>query len=232
MFCPPVSSSRPLFQPRVWTCCPVFVLAPGARVYIACRDVLKGESAASEIRADAKNSQVLVRKLDLSDTKSIRAFAEGFLAGKAPVSRQKSRKLGVGLIAPPCIICDLYIRTTIDLTGQVLPHEPAGQGIGGGQAGQDPYHLFPQQWGCWALCLGLHLGIKVWPWCHSLFSSWESTFCATGTKWSCAAANIFLSLGKWLAFTKDYEIHARQGLCLSCFMTGCPAHSWVSLAQS
>ncbi|EGV91863.1 Retinol dehydrogenase 12 [Cricetulus griseus] len=53
----------------------------GARVYIACRDVLKGESAASEIRADTKNSQVLVRKLDLSDTKSIRAFAEGFLAG-------------------------------------------------------------------------------------------------------------------------------------------------------
>ncbi|KAM5241540.1 LOW QUALITY PROTEIN: retinol dehydrogenase 12 [Hipposideros larvatus] len=52
----------------------------GARVYIACRDVLKGESAASEIRADTRNSQVLVRKLDLSDTKSIRAFAEGFLA--------------------------------------------------------------------------------------------------------------------------------------------------------
>ncbi|KAK2495270.1 hypothetical protein MC885_002498, partial [Smutsia gigantea] len=52
----------------------------GARVYIACRDVLKGESAASEIRADAKNHQVLVRKLDLSDTRSIRAFAEGFLA--------------------------------------------------------------------------------------------------------------------------------------------------------
>lgn len=52
----------------------------GARVYMACRDTQKGESAASEIRADTKNSQVLVRKLDLSDTKSIRAFAEGFLA--------------------------------------------------------------------------------------------------------------------------------------------------------
>ncbi|KAF3831060.1 hypothetical protein GH733_002298 [Mirounga leonina] len=42
---------------------------------------MKGESAASEIRADTKNSQVLVRKLDLSDTKSIQGFAEGFLAG-------------------------------------------------------------------------------------------------------------------------------------------------------
>lgn len=63
---------------------------------MACRDTQKGESAASEIRADTKNSQVLVRKLDLSDTKSIRAFAEGFLAGKTPVSSWKSRKLGVG----------------------------------------------------------------------------------------------------------------------------------------
>lgn len=78
------------------------VLAPGARVYIACRDVLKGESAASDIRADTKNSQVLVRKLDLSDTKSIRAFAERFLAGKVPASSQESRKLNyVGMTAPP-----------------------------------------------------------------------------------------------------------------------------------
>lgn len=115
-------------------------------MYIACRDVLKGESAASEIRADTKNSQVLVRKLDLSDTKSIRAFAEGFLAGKSPANRQKSRKLGVEVAVPPCATWDPYIRATIDPTGQVLPLEPAGQGIGGGQAGQDPYHGFPQQW--------------------------------------------------------------------------------------
>ncbi|XP_074092161.1 retinol dehydrogenase 12 isoform X4 [Macrotis lagotis] len=52
----------------------------GAKVYIACRDILKGESAASEIRAATKNQQVFVRKLDLSNTKSIRAFAEAFLA--------------------------------------------------------------------------------------------------------------------------------------------------------
>ncbi|KAG8511768.1 Retinol dehydrogenase 12, partial [Galemys pyrenaicus] len=73
-------SLGPLPTRRVRTHPPVFALASGARVYIACRDVLKGESAASEIRADTKNIQVLVRKLDLSDTKSIRAFAEGFLA--------------------------------------------------------------------------------------------------------------------------------------------------------
>lgn len=52
----------------------------GARVYLACRDVQKGELVASEIQATTGNSQVLVRKLDLADTKSIRAFAEGFLA--------------------------------------------------------------------------------------------------------------------------------------------------------
>ncbi|XP_028932174.1 retinol dehydrogenase 12-like isoform X2 [Ornithorhynchus anatinus] len=52
----------------------------GARVIIACRDVLKGESAAGEIRAETGNRQVLVRKLDLADTKSIRAFADRFLA--------------------------------------------------------------------------------------------------------------------------------------------------------
>jgi hypothetical protein len=81
-------------------------------VYIACRDVLKGESAASEIRADTKNSQVLVRKLDLSDTKSIRAFAEGFLAGEAPVGSKESRKPSMGMAAPPWTYCGPYIRIT------------------------------------------------------------------------------------------------------------------------
>ena len=54
----------------------------GARVYIACRDVPKGELAAREIQLMTGNQQVLVRKLDLADTKSIRAFAKDFLAGK------------------------------------------------------------------------------------------------------------------------------------------------------
>lgn len=54
-----------------------------------------------------------MRKLDLSDTKSIRAFAEGFLAGKAPESNYKSRKLGVGEAASSEITSDPYIRTII-----------------------------------------------------------------------------------------------------------------------
>ena len=98
--------------------------------------MLKGESAASEIRADTKNSQVLVRKLDLSDTKSIRAFAERFLAGKVPVSSQEGRKLSVEWLLHP---------------GHL--DKPAGQGVGkgieGGQAGQDPYRHFVPQWESW-----------------------------------------------------------------------------------
>ncbi|XP_008058256.1 retinol dehydrogenase 11 isoform X3 [Carlito syrichta] len=53
----------------------------GARVYLACRDVQKGELVAREIQTTTGNEQVLVRKLDLSDTKSIRDFAKDFLAG-------------------------------------------------------------------------------------------------------------------------------------------------------
>ncbi|XP_078515673.1 retinol dehydrogenase 12-like [Lissotriton helveticus] len=51
----------------------------GARVFIACRDVPKGEAAACEIRAETGNEQVVVRKLDLADTKSIREFVENIL---------------------------------------------------------------------------------------------------------------------------------------------------------
>ncbi|XP_029454716.1 retinol dehydrogenase 12-like [Rhinatrema bivittatum] len=48
----------------------------GARVIIACRDILKGEAAACEIRATTGNEQVVVRKLDLANTKSIKEFSE------------------------------------------------------------------------------------------------------------------------------------------------------------
>ncbi|GAB5572965.1 retinol dehydrogenase 11 isoform X4 [Prionailurus iriomotensis] len=52
----------------------------GARVYLACRDIQKGELVAREIQTMTGNQQVLVRELDLADTKSIRAFAKDFLA--------------------------------------------------------------------------------------------------------------------------------------------------------
>ncbi|NWR70928.1 RDH12 dehydrogenase, partial [Centropus unirufus] len=55
-------------------------LARRGKVIIACRDTAKAEAAASEIRAETGNEQVVVKKLDLADTKSIREFAEKFLS--------------------------------------------------------------------------------------------------------------------------------------------------------
>lgn len=63
------------------SCCSPCPLLAGARVIIACRDIAKADAAASEIRAETGNQQVIVKKLDLADTKSIREFAEKFLAG-------------------------------------------------------------------------------------------------------------------------------------------------------
>uniref|UniRef100_A0A8C2AXA0 Si:dkey-73n8.3 n=1 Tax=Cyprinus carpio TaxID=7962 RepID=A0A8C2AXA0_CYPCA len=48
----------------------------GARVILACRDLLRAEQAAGDISRDVENADVVVRKLDLSDTKSICDFAE------------------------------------------------------------------------------------------------------------------------------------------------------------
>ncbi|KFP24798.1 Retinol dehydrogenase 12, partial [Colius striatus] len=55
-------------------------LARRGKVIVACRDTVKAEAAASEIRAETGNQQVIVKKLDLADTKSIREFSEKFLA--------------------------------------------------------------------------------------------------------------------------------------------------------
>lgn len=43
---------------------------------MACRDLERAEEARTDILEDTGNENVVIRKLDLSDTKSIRAFAE------------------------------------------------------------------------------------------------------------------------------------------------------------
>ncbi|XP_038653720.1 retinol dehydrogenase 12-like isoform X2 [Scyliorhinus canicula] len=48
----------------------------GALVIMACRDVEKGEDAAKEIIEETGNSLLIVKRLDLADTKSIREFAQ------------------------------------------------------------------------------------------------------------------------------------------------------------
>ncbi|XP_072122694.1 retinol dehydrogenase 12 [Mobula birostris] len=51
----------------------------GARVILACRDLTKAEAAAQDIREDTGNKQVIVRELDLANTRSIYQFAENIV---------------------------------------------------------------------------------------------------------------------------------------------------------
>ncbi len=51
-----------------------------AQVILAVRDVDKGEDAAQKIRREYPQAQVTVMLLDLSDLKSVRSFAQAFLA--------------------------------------------------------------------------------------------------------------------------------------------------------
>lgn len=48
---------------------------------MACRDLERAEEARTDILEDTGNENVIIRKLDLSDTKSIRAFAELVIKG-------------------------------------------------------------------------------------------------------------------------------------------------------
>ncbi|XP_028821297.1 retinol dehydrogenase 12-like isoform X2 [Denticeps clupeoides] len=48
----------------------------GARIIMACRDMEKADTALREVIDASGNQDVVTRKLDLSDTKSIRQFAE------------------------------------------------------------------------------------------------------------------------------------------------------------
>lgn len=49
---------------------------------MACRDVAKAENALKEITEESGNPNIVIRKLDLSDTKSIKEFAEVINRGK------------------------------------------------------------------------------------------------------------------------------------------------------
>lgn len=49
----------------------------GAKIIIACRDMEKAEAAVKEIIDKSDNQNVICKKLDLADIKSIREFAEG-----------------------------------------------------------------------------------------------------------------------------------------------------------
>ena len=52
----------------------------GASVTLACRNETEGRARADEIRAEVPNADLEVRKLDLGDLSSVRAFVDGYLA--------------------------------------------------------------------------------------------------------------------------------------------------------
>uniref|UniRef100_A0A672J6R7 Retinol dehydrogenase 12, like n=1 Tax=Salarias fasciatus TaxID=181472 RepID=A0A672J6R7_SALFA len=58
----------------------------GARVIIACRDMEKAKAAVKETIESSGNDNVVCKKLDLSDTKSIREFAEGINQDEAKLN--------------------------------------------------------------------------------------------------------------------------------------------------
>ncbi|XP_062335553.1 retinol dehydrogenase 12 isoform X2 [Osmerus eperlanus] len=75
----------------------------GARIIMACRDVEKAESARTEIMDDAGNEEVVVRKLDLSSTSSIRELAE--------IINREEQKLNILINNAGIMMCP-YSKTT------------------------------------------------------------------------------------------------------------------------
>ena len=52
----------------------------GARIILACRDTVKAEEAAKEIREKSGNGNIVVRALDLSSLASVKQFAKNLIS--------------------------------------------------------------------------------------------------------------------------------------------------------
>lgn len=72
--------------------------AAGARVVLAVRTPAKGEAARAEILAGHPTAQLEVRRVDLADLDSVRAFADGLLAAGTPVDLLLNN---AGVMMPP-----------------------------------------------------------------------------------------------------------------------------------
>ncbi|MGB5349684.1 MAG: SDR family NAD(P)-dependent oxidoreductase, partial [Polyangiales bacterium] len=59
----------------------------GASVTLACRNEAEGAARADEIRAEVPNADLEVRKLDLGDLSSVRAFVDGYLGAHDSLHR-------------------------------------------------------------------------------------------------------------------------------------------------
>ena len=70
----------------------------GAEVILAVRSPEKGEAARAEILRDAPGAAIQVRRLDLADLSSVRAFAAGIIEDKKPLHALVNN---AGVMAPP-----------------------------------------------------------------------------------------------------------------------------------
>ena len=70
----------------------------GAEVILAVRSPEKGEAARAEILRDAPGAAIPVRRLDLADLSSVRAFAAGIIEDKKPLHALVNN---AGVMAPP-----------------------------------------------------------------------------------------------------------------------------------
>jgi NAD(P)-dependent dehydrogenase (short-subunit alcohol dehydrogenase family) len=61
------------------------IAAAGGRVVMAVRTEAKGAAAADDIRRDVPDAALEVRRLDLADLASVRAFADGLIADGRPI---------------------------------------------------------------------------------------------------------------------------------------------------
>lgn len=75
----------------------------GAKVFLACRSLEKGEAARQEIIQVTKNSQIYCRHLDLGSLDSIRVFVREFLAEE---SRLDVLINNAGWTGPRCLTVD------------------------------------------------------------------------------------------------------------------------------
>uniref|UniRef100_A0A8C7GCS2 Retinol dehydrogenase 12-like n=1 Tax=Oncorhynchus kisutch TaxID=8019 RepID=A0A8C7GCS2_ONCKI len=86
----------------------------GARIIMACRDMEKAEGALKEVIEGSGSQNVVIKKLDLSDTKSICEFAE-------TINKVTPHGISIGKITPSChlghfllthLLVDLIKRST------------------------------------------------------------------------------------------------------------------------
>lgn len=74
--CRGISSQVPIKSLLIIACSTNLTSFRGAKVYIACRSVARGEEARKEIIDRSGNSNVFVRQLDLASFASIREFCK------------------------------------------------------------------------------------------------------------------------------------------------------------